>query len=66
MYFQHFTFTVVALTYELESKLIGCEHLRTSPVNCIKVNEGFGDDKITNLAGNFRSCFVELFSYINM
>jgi len=42
---------VVALTYDLESSLNGTEHLRKSPVTTIKVNEGFGDDKITNLAG---------------
>jgi len=42
---------VVALTYDLESSLNGTDHLRKSPVNTIKVNEGFGDDKITNLAG---------------
>ena len=46
-----FLFSVIALTYDLESSLNGTEHLRKSPVNTIKVNQGFGDDKITNLAG---------------
>jgi len=42
---------VVALTYEIESRLNGQAHLRTSPVSCIKVNEGFGDEKVANLVG---------------
>ena len=46
-----FLFSVIALTYDLETSLNGTEHLRKSPVNTIKVNQGFGDDKITNLAG---------------
>ena len=46
---------MIALTYDLESSLNGTEHLRKSPVNTIKVNQGFGDDKITNLAGKSHS-----------
>lgn len=51
-----FYFSVIALTYDLESSLNGTEHLRKSPVNTIKVNQGFGDDQITNLAGK-NYCF---------
>ena len=61
----NYLFSVVALTYDLESSLNGTEHLRKSPVTTIKVNEGFGDDKITNLAGESQY-FIFLYILIKL
>ena len=43
---------MVALAYDMERSVVGTvTHLRSDPVKEIKVNQGFGDDMVTNLAG---------------